>query len=313
MGGGGGSRGGYFGKPVDQETIETLRSEAEKRAKSEGLEAEVNGYLKAIVASVTDRDVDTINSHLELIRSSLGKDIEGMENLLFGGSVAKHTYVDGLSDVDSLVLLKNDAAKEQSPNEFIRDFAASLAKRLSSDVQNIEKGALAVTVNFRDGTIIQLLPAYRIRNQFAIANESGSGWRYINPKEFAETLSARNRDLGYRLIPTIKLIKVVNSQLPTDRRLESYHIEALAIDAFKDYRDPLTFKTMITHFFKEASERVKSPMVDKTGQSKYVDDELGPAGNLNRLKKADSLARIARRMQNAVSLEQWESLIEGDL
>ena len=97
-----------------------------------------------------------------------------MERLLFGGSVAKRTYVDGLSDVDALVLLEGDSLKEMSPEEVRRDFAESLRRALpQGNVQEIREGAIAVTIEYNDGTEIQLLPAVRTADGISISSPDG--------------------------------------------------------------------------------------------------------------------------------------------
>ncbi|HKU48540.1 MAG TPA: CBASS oligonucleotide cyclase [Nitrososphaera sp.] len=308
MGGsGGGGGGGVFG----DSNLDNLRKQATKKAAEAGLESAVNAYLKNQLASVNDRDVDTVRKRLEDIESALGRDIEGLQNILFGGSVSKHTYVDGISDVDSLVLIDAGSLENKSPREMIRKFAQSLGIKLSrAEVEEISPGTLAVTIRYRDGSEIQLLPAYRTPNGFAIADISGSKWKEIHPRKFAGALSKSNAKLGGMLVPTIKLAKALIANFPEQRRLSGYHVEALAEAAFRGYDGPKTPKAMVTHFFVTAAQSVKMPLVDRTGQSRHLDEDMGPADSLQRRMASDSLSRVARRMQAATSLEQWRALFE---
>jgi hypothetical protein len=115
-----------------------------------------------------------------------------------------------------------------------------------------------------------------------------------------------------KLVPTIKLVKVINDDLPKSSRLTGYHIESLAIDAFRDYRGPQTTKAMLKHFFEAARGRVLTRIKDKTGQSIYVDEYLGSPGSKARKYVAEVLDRIFRRMRNADaarSKAQWLQLL----
>jgi hypothetical protein len=70
---------------------------------------------------------------------------------------------------------------------------------------------------------------------------------------------------------------------------------------------------MLQHFFASAPRLVREPMRDPTGQSRFVDDHLGPSNSVERLTIADSLDRIGRRLRNAdgaQSLEQWRDLFK---
>jgi hypothetical protein len=49
----------------------------------------------------------------------------------------------------------------------------------------------------------------------------------------------------------------------------------MAIEAFKKLSGKDTSKDMLLHFCREATNLVKSPIQDKTGQSLHVDDYLG--------------------------------------
>jgi len=256
-----------------------------------------------------NRDIEATKLHLETVKQALGKDIEGTIDLLFGGSVAKHTYVDGMSDIDSLVILNKTELKDLSPQEVRKYLSACLKERLPNT--EIQKGDLAVTVKFKD-IEIQLLPAIKYKSGFRIPDASGKDWSFIKPKEFTDILAKVNADNGYKLIPTIKLAKSIVSGLPDNRRLTGYHIEALAVETFQQYSGPRTPKDMLRHFFLEAQRLVMSPVKDRTGQSIHVDDYLGAKNSLERKMVADSLGRIGRRMLNADGAQlvnEWRDVL----
>jgi hypothetical protein len=308
MGGSGG--GGFLGNTNPAALAQQLR-EAEGRTRNELFEAEASDLVAEKLADFNDRDVEGTRRILDNVRAELADELEAEVDLLFGGSVAKRTYVDGLSDVDALVLLTPGAATSDTPDELRSIFAERLRARFGRDT--VREGHMAVTL-ILDGKEVQLLPAKRAGERFLISNAAGTGWATINPRAFAESLVRANSAMSGKLVPVIKLAKAVISGLPEQRRLSGYHIECMAVEAFKGYQGTQTPKAMLQHFFNSAPARVQTPIQDSTGQCSYVDEYLGEAGSLKRKIVADALDRVARRIRNAdgaKSVDQWRQLLEG--
>ena len=304
--GGSGGRSFSWGKVDPKDINRDLR----KQTSSAEFENEVAGFLTSLLVTFNDRATASINTHLEEVRKALEKEIDGTVDLNYGGSVAKHTYVDGLSDIDSLVLLNKSELVNKSPEEVKDYFYSRLCDRFPNS--KIEKGKLAVTVKFSD-IDIQLLPAVKGDKGFQIADASGTKWSNVSPNRFSQELSNLNQKTGNKLVPTIKLVKAINFTLPEKRRLSGYHTEALAVDIFRDYSGRTTTKEMLKYFFKEAGKKVLTPIVDKTGQSRVVDAYLGGVRNLNRGMVSDSLSRIGRRLEKAdlgQNLDGWKQIFD---
>ncbi len=305
MGGGGG---GYI-PPASSELQRKI--EAAQKAERERLGEEVNKYLGNLLAKFNDRDVDRTQERLKAVSQTLSEGTE-VETLLFGGSVAKHTYVDGLSDVDALVVLQKGGADDRSAKQVLDAFYRHLHDKLPRrDVDDIRKGTLAVTVSFRDGTELQLLPAIRTGSAVKIPDSQGKGWNRTNPKVFQRELSKQNARLNGALVPSIKLIKSLVADLPKQQRISGYHVEALAIDATRSYRGPKTTTAILSRVLTHASQRVRTPIQDVTGQSRVVDGYLGKADSSKRKLASQALSALARRLDSATSVTQWKGMFEG--
>ncbi len=54
---------------------------------------------------------------------------------------------------------------------------------------------------------------------------------------FQQALTKRNQQCGGKLVPTIKLAKAINGQLPANQALSGYHMESLAIKLVEERRE----------------------------------------------------------------------------
>jgi len=305
MGGGGGH---FF--PSHPESLRNLVEKAIETAEQQRVEGDVNTFLQDLLMTLNQRDSEKIAEYLEQLRGTLEKDAD-IEQLLFGGSVAKHTFVDGLSDIDALVILNRDDLAGRTPAVVLAEFYKTLKNDLTSDVvSSVEKGALAVTVDYRDGTQIQLLPALRKGATVIIANSDGTDWKQINPTLFRRALTKANEGLAGLLVPAIKLVKAIVNPSPEQKRIDSYHLEALAVEAAKNYRGPATPRAVLLHILEVASKRILTPISDVTGQSSTVDAYLGVANSGARRQMAHYLAGIARNLKSATSLDKWKEAFQ---
>lgn len=312
MGGSGG--GGPFVHRTPEELRDIVRK-SEDQTTVAAFEAELSRTLGDLLGAYNGRDVPTVNERLDGIKEAMQGTIEGAFDQLFGGSVAKHTYVDGLSDIDSLILINDSDLENKTPQGALARMEAVIKEHLGV-VAKVEHGRMAVTVTFPDGMVIQLLPAIRSDDgRLHVPSSRRDGWSEIDPERFREALTRRNRECGGKLVPTIKLAKAINGQLPEGQRLSGYHTEALAIAAFKNYNGETTTAAMLPAFFERARELVLSPIRDSTGQSVHVDEHLGPSNSDARIALSHVLGRIARRMRNATaagSTAQWQALFGLD-
>lgn len=264
-----------------------------------------------LLSQFNSRNTEETAERLAAIKAALAEKIDGSFDTLFGGSVAKHTYVDGLSDVDSMLVISGQFA-EASPSAMLSKVASTLKDSLGSGVE-VSAGRVAVTVKYPDGNEIQLVPCLNTEGgRLKVPAWDSNAWSRIDPRQFRDGLTKRNEQCGGKLIPTLKLAKAVNGTLPEGARLSGYHIESIGVAAFRGYEGEKTTVRMLPHFFKRASELVLAPMADRTGQSVHVDENLGPTASPQRMALSHTLARIHQRMVNASaagSRDRWMEIL----
>jgi len=311
MGGSGGSFGSGF-KPRD---IAREVRETERQINDDAFSAKVADLFSDLLGDYNGRDTALVSRRIDEMLSGLSQIAEGELDLIFGGSVAKRTYVDGLSDIDCLVIVNGTAFEAAGPHAARDLVAKELAEKLAGKAE-VSAGTLAVTVRYKDSMEIQLLPAIRTNAGVRIPSARIEGrWSQIDPAAFQQGLTKYNTQCAGKLIPTIKLAKSVISQLTDAYKLSGYHVESLAIDAFKQYTGTMTTSAMLPHFFEHAKVRVLRPMTDSTGQSVHVDGYMGVANSEARQKASHLLGRLSKRMANATaarSIPQWKALFGAD-
>jgi hypothetical protein len=266
-----------------------------------------------LLAEFNDRDHELLADRLSEIRAALQDEHDGDFAPLFGGSVAKHTYVDGLSDIDCLIKLNDSELHGHTPEAALERIAAVV--RETVDGATVTVGRMAVTVRYGDEMELQLLPAVDLGDgRLHVPAGNGQDWSRINPRTFRAVLSQRNEECAQKLVPTIKLAKAVLAA-QQEGLLSGYHVESMAIAAFRDYPGTRTTAAMLPAFFERARTLVLEPIRDSTGQSVHVDADLGPPNSQARQEASLALGRIARQMRTAsvvASEARWLELFGYD-
>jgi hypothetical protein len=307
----GGSGGGTFTRDRSPDKLRELVEKAEGKASEAAFDGELAGILGGLLGKINGRDAALVRERLDTLKTNLSQELDGTFDQFFGGSVAKHTYVDGLSDIDSLLVINDSQLGDKNPQEVLAKIEQVLKDSLQGNA-SVSHGKMAVTVEYPDGMSIQLLPAIKTTSHHIhVPSSRTDGWSKIDPVAFQKALTKRNEECAGKLVPTIKLAKAINGELPEPQRLSGYHMESLAIAAFRAYDGEMTTRAMLPVFFDRAKDLVLSPIVDRSGQSIHVDEYLGSANSEERQVASHVLGRIARRMKNATasaSAAQWQAL-----
>lgn len=304
--------GGSGGSSYRNWKVESLTAAVRKDSEESAAEFEVSlaGYFSELLGAFNDRDVELVRERLDEIKEALQDELETTFDQVFGGSVAKHTYVDGLSDIDSLLVINGSELERKTPSSVLEQMVSVLRKHLEHG-EKVDHGRIAVTVEYSDGMSIQLLPAIRTPSGLRIPSSRQNRWSDIDPDVFRTGLARRNSDCGGKLVPTIKLAKAVLGNLPEKYQLSGYHVESLALAAFENYRGQNTTTSMLPHFFERAKDLVLQGIKDPSGQSSHVDEYLGPDNSPVRTEISHVLGNITKRMRTASAAQskaQWEAV-----
>lgn len=304
MGGSGGF--GYSPRRIDE-----IRREIEKEGERREFDDAIEAAIESLLSAGNQRDAEGIQTHIDVLLKAISNEIESSIAANFGGSVGKHTYVDGISDVDLLLDIKDSDLALLKPKEAISKIAGMLKSRLPNT--EIETGAMSIKIRYSDGCELQMLPAVKTKTGYKIADPKSDMWSpVVRPDIFAKKLTQVNRDNKGMVVPLIKVMKGIQEKFPEKYRLTGYHLESLALEAFEMYKGDYTKKNMITAFCQYVIDGVKTPIKDKTGQSLHVDDYLGKSSSSARMAVSEHYVRIANRLKASntqLDIDTWMELL----
>ena len=270
---------------------------------------EFNSYCENLLAEFSHRNTATVTRHINGLCQILRQDGEVIQTM-FGGSVQRGTDVNGLSDVDILLIVNQSTLATRPPAEAIEHVRQSIADRLNQN--EVRAGNLAVTVNYSDGTEIQVLPAVRrATGGIRIADPVSGGWSNVTrPDNFVRKLAEVNQARSGRVTPTIKLAKAIADCFirRADHKIKGYHMESLAIEAFRDYQDALDNKSMLNRLFRNSVSAVMTPIADSTGQSRCVDEYLGAADSHSRRRASTHFGQMRGKINSCRTRQELDAL-----
>ena len=268
-----------------------------------------NRYCEGLLVQYNRRNTAATTRHVQGLCNVLRRQGDVVQTT-FGGSVQRSTYVNGLSDVDVLLIVNQSSLVNRPPSDVIAYVKDAIKRQLPSN--RVRAGNLAVTVNYSDGTEIQVLPAIRRSSGgVRIANPGNTGWsNVVQPENFARKLVEVNNAKGARVVPTIKLAKAIaDCFIPKpSKKISGYHMEALAIEAFKDYHGGLDPKSMLVHLFGNSITAVMNPIADSTGQAQLVDEGLGPANSPARQRASTYFGQMRATVRSSRTNQDLDKL-----
>ena len=272
-----------------------------------------NRYCENLLVQYSRRKTGAVQRHIDGLCDVLRQEGGHVLQIMFGGSVSKNTYVNGLSDVDVLLVVNQSSLANRPPRDVLNYASDAIIRRLP--MNPVIVGNLAVSVDYSDGTKVQILPAIRTSDGVRIAQPGSTTWsNVVWPHRFAEELQKVNSEMNGRIVPTIKLAKAIADcfiRRPS-RKITGYHIESLAIQAFRDYDGPLDHRATLNHLFRHSIKAVLTPIVDPTGQSRRVDDYLGPAKSRARKRTSTYFGQMRGKINSCKTRKEVAALFCHD-
>lgn len=258
-------------------------------------------YRKRLELSETERK-NTIARHEEVrgvIRAGYLVDRD-----ILTGSYGRHTKTKPLKDVDVFFILnqkERDKYRAGAPSVLLDAFAKTLSDAYGNG--SVDPGRRCATVVFERNTTdeegkvlsIDAVPAFDIGDCYEIPDRVLGTWIKTDPEIHKEEATAKNKELGGKWVPLVKMIKRWNRS--ADKPIKpSFLIEVMMqelVDA------PFTtYPQEVRRFFAAALSGIEQEWPDPAGYGPPVSDQMTPAliaAAKEKLRQAEMKATVAIR------------------
>ena len=281
-------------------------------------------FRKRLELGQTERE-DAAKRQTE-VRGCIRESFDLIRDFL-SGSYSRHTKTKPLKDVDVIFVLgsKERWRRDQPPLKTLQAFEKCLKKRYKASDQ-VEIGRRSVTVEFEknyypeehEGKVLSIdaVPAFEFgKNEYEIPDKDTGKWIKTNPETHQKQSTAKNRQLGERWVPLVKMAKGWNRANANPVK-PSFLIEVMAqnlVDPpFSNYPDELR------NLFAAMESTVGNSWPDPAGLGPPVSDQMTPAlviAARESLREAQRKATLARRAEEigrqGEALRFWREIL-GD-
>jgi hypothetical protein len=196
-----------------------------------------------------------------------------------------------------------DKYRSKPPSELIDAFVKTLRKTYGDDA--VEPGRRCATVEFEKNTkdeegkvlSIDAVPAFDIGDCYEIPDRVLGKWIKTDPEIHAEQATNKNKVLGGKWVPLVKMVKRWNRSAGKPIK-PSFLIEVM----MQDLVDApfTTYPSEVRRFFAAALEGIEKSWPDPAGYGPPVSDQMTPdliAKAKESLRQAEMKAAIAVRYE----------------
>lgn len=210
------------------------------------------------------------------------------------GSAAKGTIVRPIDDIDVLAVFSN---ANGAWNSYRFDSQAFLyrVRRAYNGLSTAQVGARgqAVRIFFKNGGHVDVAPVFSHGNDVYGLPGGDGGWINTAPTVANAWFGKKHADLGYNLVPLVRLLKKWN--IAHSKRLRSFHLETIAASTFKTLGSHR--QSALTNFFDWAPTHLD--VSDPGGQSGTLSGYLTWAGRQEIIHALGSAAERAHKANEA--------------
>lgn len=275
-------------------------------------------FRQRLELSDTER-ADTIRKHTS-VRDCIRGGFQ-IDRDFLTGSYDRHTKTKPLKDVDVFFTLGPDEKhwRSKAPSEVLDAFVKRLKGTFGNDC--VEPGRRCATVEFEKNTkdeegkvlSIDAVPAFELADCYEIPDRDLGKWIKTDPEIHAEKSTAKNKALGGKWVPLVKMLKRWNRS--ADKPIKpSFLIEVMAHDLVDG---PFTtYPGEVRRFFAAAMDGITRPWNDPAGLGPPVSDQMTPeliqkaVAALRRAEtEASRAVRLAQQGKQGEALAVWREIM----
>jgi predicted nucleotidyltransferase len=233
------------------------------------LSASFTDFYKAINLPGDHRT--TANKRRLWLEGELKAKLAVIETFSFG-SVPRFTALQDYADVDILVALHYGYhVKDKKPSQVLQ----SVRDALSGYATSVRRNGQAVTLKFKSWPNVDIVPASIMEDPntkevlyYSIPDMNREEWLRSYTRSHAQRIDSRALTCGPNFKILITMLKHWN-RIKNDGRLQSFHIEAIAADAFWSKMTDLPWE--VCRFFQTATDKIHFHWYDHSNISAYLE------------------------------------------
>lgn len=279
---------------------------------------------------LSDSFQDAITTHHNSIRSWVESCDPNIETKLIG-SLQKQTKIQPLEgggfDIDILVVLGSFYAWTDdgiTPKDALDDLESDVQGHDTYKKMGPETDSPTIVFEYKDGTKVELVPAYRDFIGDKLPKGRGYYIPYRNrwvPADYdfdAEYITNMNKNCEGWLIPTIKMLKAAKRNLFSI--MKSYHLEILAsslipiaIAALKDADLSISYPKLVYRFFLGAPKKITESAIIPGSKSAAADEYLSHDEKKNLadyFKKLSDYCSANDFLVESEAIDSWRKIFD---
>lgn len=237
------------------------------------------------------------------------------------GSYARNTKTKRLKDIDIFFVLGENERhwRDKAPSAILAAFEKQLLKKYSRS--DVEQGRRCVTVEFdkvyttqdQDGKVLSIdaVPAFDADGHYEIPDGTIGTWIESDPEVHKEQATAKNKQLGGKWVPFVKMVKRWNRNcgLVSPMFLMEVMAHGLVDPPFNNYPDE------VLRYFSAVQTAIEQDWPDPAGLGPPASDQMDAparAAAKKALRDAERLAVQAVRAEQqgrmGEALQLWREI-----
>jgi hypothetical protein len=260
-------------------------------------------YRQRLELSETERQ-NTIKRHNE-VRDLIRADFVVDRDLLTG-SYKRHTKTKPLKDVDIFFVLgqkERENYRAKPPSDLINAFVKTLRKKYGDDA--VDPGRRCATVEFERNTTdeegkvlsIDAVPAFALDNCYEIPDRVRGDWVKTDPEIHMQQATAKNKELGGKWIPLVKMIKRWNRS--AEKPIKPAFLIEVMMQGLVD-APFTTYPSEARRFFAAALSGIEREWPDPAGYGPPVSEQMTTqliSVAKEKLRQAETKAALAVNLE----------------
>lgn len=278
--------------------------------------------------NITDRQVKTVsNCHTNVVNKIKAQLSLHQNSSRLIGSYARDTMPKYLKDgdVDVMVVMHFANNANYHPNtgasNALQKFRSILSDAYPKTPCGVDRNCVTMKLSeFR----LDVIPAFYFDDgSYRIPDTYRNGWVPTRPTDFADHVTAINKNMNGSFVPLIKMIKAWNNRFSTVK-IRSFHLECILALMCQQLDKRYPYSALAAYVFSNLPSYLRSPIYEPKSNDRldeYLDSGSYPSNRETLIKRAEVVAEKAKEAEDngafmgglysRTAIDQWKAIF-GD-